>query len=162
MTREELKTNGLTDEQIEAIMALYGQGIAAEKKRADDAEAQLKQMTTDLETARKSNADAADLRAQLDKANANYTGLRKANAIRDALAEYKPKDASVLARLLDNDKIMFDDAHGTITGLKEQIEPLKANNGYLFADTPNPNGGTPGAGAPNNGDFDMNKILRGE
>lgn len=161
MTREELKNAGLNDEQIETVMKLHGQGINDANARAEQASEQVRQLTTDLEAARNST-ELADMRDKLNRMTGNYNALRKSNAIKAALAEYRPRDAAMLAKLLDNDKIAFDEEKGTVTGVKEQVEPLKSSSGYLFADTPAPAGGTPG-GDNNNGDgFSMNRFLRGE
>lgn len=166
MKREDLKALGLNDEQIDKIMAQNGadienakQGGAADRQRADDLQAQLDRLTTDLAAAQKSAGDAAALKDQLAKANGALDAMRKANAIRDALAEYKPKDARVLARLLDDDKISYKD--NTLDGLKEQVEALRTSSGYLFADTPDDKGGSPDAGH-GGGEFDMNSFLRGK
>lgn len=167
MKRDDLKTMGLTDEQINSIMTWNGQDIenakqnaaATEKARADGLQDQLNTLTTDLANARNEAVTAKDLKAKLDAAEAKIKASTKANAIRDALAEFKPRDASMLARLLDDSKITLAE-DGTITGLKEQVEPLKANSAYLFADAPAPRGGNPDAGS-SGGAFDMNAFLRG-
>ena len=161
MTREELKNAGLNDEQIETVMKLHGQGINDANARAEQASEQIRQLTTDLEAARNST-ELADMRDKLNRMTGNYNALRKSNAVMAALAEYKPRDAAMLAKLLDNDKIAFDEEKGTVTGVKEQVEPLKSSSGYLFADTPAPTGGTPGGNNGNSDDFSMNRFLRGE
>lgn len=167
MKREELKGINLTDEQIEKIMAWNGQDIenakqnaaATEKARADGLQEQLNTLTADLADARNNAATAKDLKAKLDAAEAKIKAGAKANAIRDALTEYKPKDVAMLMRLLDMDKITHSD-DGVISGLKEQVDPLKQNNGYLFSDSPDSSGGSPDGGAPGK-TFDMNAFLRG-
>ena len=167
MKREDLRNKGLTDEQIEFVMTQNGQDIesakqnaaATEKARADGLQEQLDTLTTDLADARNNAATAKDLKAKLDAAEAKIKATTKTNAIRDALAEFKPKDAAMLLRLLDVDKIEHAE-DGTISGLKEQVEPLKANSSYLFADTPDPKGGNPDSGAGGK-EFNMNAFLRG-
>lgn len=167
MKREDLKAMNLTDEQINQIMGWNGQDIenakqnaaATEKERADGLQEQLNNLTNDLAEARNTAASAKDLKTKLDAAEARYKAATKASAIRDALAQYKPKDAAMLARLLDDSKITVAD-DGTITGLQEQVDPLKANSAYLFADTPDPQGGNPNSGT-GGGTFDMNAFLRG-
>lgn len=166
MKREELKDKGLTDEQINFVMQQNGQDIenakqnaaATEKARADGLQEQLNTLTNDLADARNSAASARDLKAKLDAAEAKIKASTKANAIRDALAEFKPKDAAVLARLLDDAKITIAD-DGTLSGLKEQVEPLRQNSAYLFNDTPADKGGNPDTGNAG-AKFDMNAFLR--
>ena len=167
MKREDLKAMNLTDEQVNQIMGWNGQDIenakqnaaATEKARADGLQEQLNTLTNDLAEARNSAASAKDLKTKLDAAEAKLKASTKANAIRDALAEFKPRDAAMLHRLLDDEKITIAE-DGTISGLKEQVEPLKANSAYLFADTPDDRGGNPNAGGGGTA-FDMNAFLRG-
>lgn len=169
MKREELRALGLNEDQINTIMQQNGQDIeaarqgagdaAAEKARADRLQAQVDQFTIDFAAAQESASSAAALRKSFDELTAKYNATIKANAIRDALAEYKPRDAAMLARLLDTDKITLG-TDGKVTGLKEQVEPLKASSGYLFTDTPDTHGGTPDGGNAG-GTFDMNAFLRG-
>lgn len=171
MKREELQAQGLSEEQINFVMRQNGQDIenarqatgsaeaAAEKERADRLQAQVDQFAIDLAAAQESATSAAALRKSFEALTAKHNAMIKANAIRDALAEYKPRDAAMLARLLDNDKITIG-SDGTVTGLKEQVEPLKENSGYLFSDTPDSTGGNP-SGGDAGGAFDMNAFLRG-
>ena len=167
MKREDLKAMGLSDDQVNQIMQQNGQDIenakqnaaATEKARADGLQEQLNNLTTDLANARNEAVTAKDLKDKLDEATAKLAASTKAAAIRDALAEFKPKDAAMLARLLDDNKITIAD-DGSISGLKEQVEPLKQNSAYLFADTPDPRGGNPDAGS-GGAEFSMNAFLRG-
>lgn len=171
MKREELQALGLTDEQINAVMKQNGIDIetakqnaggtesAAEKARADRLQMQLDEITVSLAAAQESASSAAALRKSFEELSAKHNATIKANAIRDALAEYKPRDAAMLMRLLDHEKITIG-TDGTVSGLKEQVEPMKQASGYLFTDTPDPSGGNPNAGSAG-GAFDMNAFLRG-
>lgn len=167
MKREDLKAMGLTDEQVNIIMTQNGQDIenakqnaaATEKARADGLQNQLDTLTTDLENARKDAGNLKDMQNKLDAANAKVKAFQRSTAIHDDLAQYKPRDVKVLAKLLDNDKITIAE-DGTISGLKEQVESLKQTNAYLFADAPDNQGGTP-PGGDAGGKFDMNAFLRG-
>lgn len=167
MKREDLEVMGLSKEQIDEIMKQNGLDIenakqnvvTAEKLRADGLQEQLNTLTSELTTARDGAATAKEWKAKWDAAEAKIKAMNKASAIRDALAEYKPRDAAMLARLLDNEKIIIGD-DGTISGLKEQVEPLKTSSAYLFADTPDNRGGSADTG--NGGSaFDFNAFLRG-
>lgn len=171
MKREELQALGLSEEQINAVMKQNGIDIeaakqsggsaeaATEKARADRLQTQLDEITVSLAAAQESASSAAALRKSFDELTAKHNATIKANAIRDALAEFKPKDAAVLARLLDNEKITLG-TDGKVTGLKEQVEPLKETSAYLFADTPDTRGGSTDGGNSGN-TFDMNAFLRG-
>lgn len=169
MKREELRTQGLSDAQIEFVMQQNGQDIEnarqnseaaqAERARADSLQTQLDTVRADLQAAQTGAATAAELRRQLGEAQARLDANANANAVRDALTQYNPKDAAVIMRLLDMDKITLTD--GALTGLKEQMDPMKENSGFLFTDTPDPNGGNPNPGN-GGGEFNMNAFLRGQ
>lgn len=166
MKREELRAMGLSEEQVNTIMKQNGQDIEAarneaaqEKARADGLQEQLTSLTADLASARNEAVTAKDLKARLDAAEAKIKASAKIGAVRDAIAQYKPRDAAMLLRLLDMDKIEQAE-DGTLTGLREQVDPLKENSSFLFSDTPDPRGGNPDAGS-GGGAFDMNAFLRG-
>lgn len=171
MNREELRAMNLSDEQINTIMAINGRDIEnarqntdsealrTEQARREALQQQLDTALADMQAAQASAATAAELRRQLGEAQARIAAGNKANAIREALAKYKPRDAAMLARLLDNDKITLAD-DGTLTGLDEQVQPLKEGSAYLFADAPDSRGGSPDAGSAGK-NIDMNAFLRG-
>lgn len=168
MKREDLKNKGLTDEQIEFVMQQNGQDIeaakqnaaATEKARADGLQSQLETLTNDLTTARNEANSLKDVQIRLDAANAKVKAYQQDETLLGALASYNPRDAKMLLKLLDRNKIVFADDGSITSGLKEQVEPLKESRGFLFSDSPDPNGGNqnPGNGG---GAFDMNAFLRG-
>lgn len=168
MKREELKAMGLTEDQVNTIMKLNGQDIeaakteaATEKARADGLQSQLDGLTSELTAARNEAGNFKDLKAKLDAADAKVKAYKRNDAILTALAAYKPKDAKMLLKLLDMDKIVFENDDTTIvSGLDEQVKPMKESSVFLFTDAPDDNGGTP----PGNsgGAFDMNAFLRGQ
>lgn len=167
MKREDLKAMGLTDDQVNTIMTQNGQdienakqnAIATEKARADGLQTQLDTLTADLTTARNEAITAKDMKTRLEAAEAKVKAFQRSTAIHDGLAQYKPRDAKMLAKLLDDSKINIAD-DGTISGLAEQVEALKQSSGYLFADTPTEKGGSPDSGKGGEA-FNMNAFLRG-
>lgn len=166
MKREDLKAMNLSDEQVNQIMGWNGQDIenakqnaaATEKARADGLQQQLDTLTADLTTARNEAISAKDMKERLDAAEAKVKAFQRSSAIHDGLAQYKPRDAKVLVKLLDDSKISIAE-DGSISGLAEQVEALKNSSAYLFADTPDSKGGNPDAGNTG-GAFDMNAFLR--
>lgn len=165
MKREFLEGLGLSKEQIDKIMDQNGQDIedfkneaATEKARADGLQSQLETLTTDLTNARNDASTLRDVQARLDAANAKVKSYQRNESILGALNAFKPRDAKMLAKLLDDDKITIAD-DGTISGLNEQVEALKASSAYLFADSPDTRGGNPNPGN-GGGAFDMNAFLR--
>ena len=166
MKREELKTMGLSDDQVNTIMRLNGQDVeaaksdaATEKARADGLQAQLDATTNELTNAKNEAGNFKDLKARLDAAEANVKAYKRNDAILGALASHKPRDAKMLMKLLDLEKIDVAD-DGAVTGLDEQLSPMKEHSAYLFTDAPDPEGGNP-AGGGSGGTFDMNAFLRG-
>lgn len=167
MKREELRAMGLTEDQVNTIMKLNGQDIeaakteaATEKARADGLQSQLDGLTTELTTARNEAGNFKDLKAKLDAADARVKAYQRNDAILGALAAHKPRDAKMMLKLLDMDKIVFAEDNTIVSGLDEQIKPMKESNPYIFADAPDSSGGTPPAGG--GGAFDMNAFLRGQ
>lgn len=167
MKREELKSLGLTDEQIDKVMAINGQDVNAqkalldaEKAKAQEAGTQLSKLTADLAAAQKNTGDVTALKAQLTQAQEALSSAQKTGKLRAALGEFKPRDAELLLRLIDQSKVTVTET-GEMTGLKDQVEALRQTSGYLFADTPTDKGGAP-AGGSGGGDFNMNDFLRGK
>ena len=169
MRREELRAQGLTDAQIEFVMQQNGlditnarqndEAVQAERAISQELRQQLETVRADLQAAQTGAATASELRRQLGEAQARLDASTKANAVRDAITQYKPRDAAMIMRLLDMDKITVGQ-DGTLTGLKEQMDPMKEASAFLFADAPDSSGGTPPAGGGGNA-FDMNAFLRG-
>ena len=83
--------------------------------------------------------------------NTNASGestLGEQNALEKALTNYKAKDTDILSKMLDMDKIKFNEKFEIVEGLEEQINPLKESHDYLFdSDKPLPkfSDKTPGA-----------------
>lgn len=168
MKREFLEGLGLSKELIDQIMNQNGQDIeaakteaATEKARADGLQSQLESLTTDLTIARNDSRTLKEVQANLDAANAKVKAYQQDETLLGALASYKPKDAKMLLKLLDRNKIVFADDGSIASGLKEQVEPMKESSGFLFSDSPDPNGGNPNPGN-GGGAFDMNAFLRGK
>ena len=89
MNREFLKNAGLTDEQIESIMAEYGRDIQAEKAKAKDADALSKELETykaKVAGLEKAAGDSDAVKAELDALKAQVEADKKAadDAKRDA------------------------------------------------------------------------------
>lgn len=168
MKREFLEGLGLSKELIDQIMNQNGQDIeaakteaATEKARADGLQSQLETLTNDLTTARNEANSLKDVQVRLDAANARVKAYQQDETLLSAVASYNPKDAKMLLKLLDRNKIVFADDGSIASGLKEQVEPMKESSGFLFSDSPDPNGGNPNPGN-GGGAFDMNAFLRGK
>ena len=173
MKTETLQGIGLNDEQIRSVMAEYGKEINPLKQAQTTAEqernslkAQLDEVNGQLTEAQKKAEKGSDLQSQLkdlqkqfdeSKTNAEkqLQATKKDYEISAAIDKAGAKNAKAVKALLDTEKVNFDD-NGKLIGLSEQLEAVKGDNDFLFADTneggsgkptitpvgnPNPNGG---------------------
>ena len=86
------------------------------------------------------------LKAEAKKAEeahkATIDGMRRDSAINQALASAKARNAKAVRALLDESKLVLND-DGTLSGLKEQLEAVQKDNGYLFEESDHGEGGKP-------------------
>lgn len=159
MTKEELKTLGLNDEQIEKVVEDYGKNYVP-KSQFNQKNEELKQakeslttMQSDIEALKKSNADNAELSKQIDELNAaqlkreaEYTAqiqkMELDGIVERTLLSSKVKNAKAVRALLDLEDAKVKD--GTIKGLDDQLTKLKESDPYLFESESKPTGVTPG------------------
>lgn len=148
MKREDLKKIGLSDEQVDAVMAAHGQTvqslntqIATLQQSETELKNQVSKNAEDLKKLQKDNSDNEELKKQLkelQKENAaqeakyqeSLSKVQRDSALSTLLAESKVKNPKAVAALLDDEKIIFKD--GELSGAKEQIEALQKSDAYLF------------------------------
>lgn len=148
MKREELKKLGLSDEQVEAVIAAHGQTVQSLNDQINtlqqsetDLQSQLTSRDKDLKKLQKDNGDNEALKTQISDLQQQYKDLEKSSAEklvaiqRDSalsalLTEAKVKNPKAVAALLDQEKIVFKD--GELSGAKEQVEALQKSDSYLF------------------------------
>ncbi len=153
MKRTELEALGMTKEQIDAVMKINGDDIenakagnAAEitnlKAENETLSKQVKDRDKQIETLKASAGDNEELKKQIetlqadnkakDEAHAKeLTQLKIDAAVEKALTDGGAKNIKAVKALLDlTDAKLGDD--GTIKGLAEQIEKLKADEGSKF------------------------------
>lgn len=154
MKREELKKLGLTDEQIEAVMKSHGEAIGTTKQEKDVLAKQVETLQGALKDSEKSIKDleavAGDkekLAEQIEKMKAeNETVKGKYEQdmfdviLNTSLSMANPRTESAtkaIKALLDKDSLKLIEADGkkVIDGLDKQLEALKENESYLFAET---------------------------
>ncbi len=159
MTKEELKTLGLNNEQIEKVVEDYGKNYVP-KSQFNQKNEELKQakeslttMQSDIEALKKDNADNAELSKQIDELNAaqlkreaEYTAqiqkMELDGIVERTLLSSKVKNAKAVRALLDLEDAKVKD--GTIKGLDDQLTKLKESDPYLFESESKPTGVTPG------------------
>ena len=150
MKREDLKALGLADDAIDNIMALHGKDIEAHKTKVLASESQINTLTAQVSEANKQiegfkSLDVDSIKKAADEwktkatqaeqtAAAQLQALKFDHALESALAGAKVKNTKAVQALLSKDALKFNEADGSIIGLKEQIEKIKSENDYLFAD----------------------------
>jgi uncharacterized protein (DUF4415 family) len=153
MKRTELEALGMTKEQIDAVMKINGDdienakaGSAAEitnlKAENDTLSKQVKDRDKQIDTLKASVGDNEELKKQIetlqadnkakDEAHAKeLTQLKIDAAVEKALTDGGAKNIKAVKALLDlTDAKLGDD--GTVKGLTEQIDKLKADEGSKF------------------------------
>lgn len=158
MNREELKALGLTDEQIDKVMAAHGKVVNATKDKADkvdglesqikDYKTQLADRDKQLEGLSKQVKDNEDLTAEINRlkeenktATADLQKKLESQAfdfaLEKALTGAKVKNSKAIRGLLDMETIKLDGE--TLKGLDDQIAKLKESDAYLFESDSEPN-----------------------
>lgn len=161
MKRNEIETllNGLGveidetkgKEFINSVMKINGDDINAEKTNTETAKNDLKVKEGLIEELNKKikELDSVDIEKikkeqfELGKAEGSkeVDNFKKTTALKEALGNFKAKDVELLRKMLDNDKIEYEEKEGnyTIKGLDEQIKSIKETHSYLFNEENNNN-----------------------
>lgn len=129
---------------IDSIMKANGDDINAEKTKTETAQNDLKVKEGLVEQLNKKikELDSVDLEAikkeqfDLGKAEGSkeFDNFKKTSALKSALSGFKAKDVDLLQKLLDNDKIEYEEKDGnyTVKGLDDQVKGIKETHSYLF------------------------------
>jgi len=121
------------------------------KTQIDNLNQELGKLKEKLKDNDNANETIADLQKQIKEKEEEMIKVRKQNAIKLEVLKANPRDvADILPHLKDESITINED--GTVTGLKEQLEGLKENKGYLFKETePTGTGGSLGNGGKGTG-----------
>lgn len=148
MKRDFLKEQGLSDEQINAVMAQYGQevnplqdqihNLTAERdgyvKQLGERDNQLKDLSAKAKGNEELQATIDELKKSAQEAETNYHNelakQQKFFAIDKALTGAGALNNKAVSALLDLDKVEMKD--GSLTGLDEQLTALQESDSYLF------------------------------
>lgn len=152
MKREELTAMGLTDEQIEKIIAENSKDVQAANAKANKNSEELTRLR-ELEkeyTAMKDKdlSDSERLQKDLDSANAKIAELEKTQAIADQRSNAASKfniSAEQAAQVVKDDGSFDFDALGKIISDKETAA-AQAKEQEIANGTTNPGGGSAGGG----------------
>lgn len=155
MKREELKSLGLTDEQIDKVMAENGKDIEKSKSEVTAIATERDTLKTQLADAGKQiesfkgmkkpeevDAAVAEWKTKAEQAateaQAQVNQLKFDHALEGALTGAKVKDVVSVKAHLKSDALKLNE-DGSILGLKEQLETLKTAKDFLFeSDTETP------------------------
>lgn len=147
---ELLKKQGLTDEQVNAILSgmkenkiyttsLENADVRYNKLKDDkkDLETQLGKANTTINDLNKLKIDNEDLKTKIGNYETEKANYEKALADKDfnysidkALAGYKCKDTELIKSLLKRDSLKIEGDN--VIGLKEQMDTIQKERDYLF------------------------------
>lgn len=154
MKREDLKALELSDDVIEKVMSMHGKGIESLKSNLTTLQAETDGLKTQLTEAGAQiekfkgmdidgiKAAADDWKAKAEKAQtdaaAQLAAVKFDHALESALSGAKAKNAKAVQALLSTDALK--DANGEFIAERfaEQLEKIKSENDYLFADAKEP------------------------
>lgn len=142
MKTEDLQAKGLTQEQVDYVMAEYGKDINGVKQERDAYKTQLATAQTTLKsfegvsvtelngkiTALTADLVAKDAEYQKQLADRDFNDLLKVTA-----DGFKPRDIKAVMPFLDVEKLK--ESKNQETDIKAAMESVKKDNAYLFQDT---------------------------
>ncbi len=147
MKRKFLEDLGLEADAIEKIMIEAGKDTTALKAKVDDLTEQLNVKDTTISEKNNKIAELEKVDVEAIKTAEYERGktegskeietFKKQNALEKALSKYKAKDTNILSKMLDMEKVKYNDKYEIVEGLEEQINSIKENHDYLF-DSDNP------------------------
>ena len=142
MKRKFLEDLGLEGDTIEKIMAEAGKDVTSLKARVDDLTDQLNVKETTISEKNNKIAELEKVDVEAIKKSEYERGktegskeiedFKKQNALDKALSKYKAKDTSILSKMLDMEKVKYNDKFEIVEGLEEQINSIKESHDYLF------------------------------
>ena len=149
MKRKFLEDLGLEADVVEKIMIESGKDTTALKAKVDELTEQVnvKETTITEKNNKIAELEKVDVEAikkeQFDLGKAEGSKeievFKKQNALDKALKGYKAKDTGILSKMLDMEKVKFNDKFEIVEGLEEQVNTLKESHDYLFdSDNPKP------------------------
>lgn len=137
--RDYLKGLELDESTINSIMARYGELTTKDKEKISSLEKEVKDQKSKIEDMEKNAPDLEAIKKeQFDlgkqEGTKEFETFKKSNALKEVLKNTKTKDVNLLSKLLDDEKIKYEEKDGKyeITGVNEQIEEIKKTHDYLF------------------------------
>lgn len=149
MKREELKELGLSDEQVNSVMAsakkdenaLRDQLTTITSER-DSLQSQVDTNAAELRKLEKANKDNEKLTSQLStlrqqvddqkkQFEAEQTAAKIDSLLANELSAAKVRDTDVVKALINREDLSLGD-DGTLKGLSDQLKPLQEQKAWLF------------------------------
>lgn len=174
MKREELKAMGLTDEQVESVMAKNGAEVAALNTQITTLQSEKSQLENDKKVITKEKEDKEKAIADLQKNSISKDEYDKKikeieetskkaheDYVLDQLLDQALESAKVLNTensrksvkgLLDMEKISIAKDQKSLIGIKEQLDAIKKTDGYFFEKTVKGHSPAGGTGDDSSGD----------
>lgn len=156
MNREELKALGLSDEQVEKVMAAHGKVVNTTKEQLDSVtterdnmKQQLADRDTQLEDLKKQATGNENLQQQIQQLQDDNKKIKEdyeakiqqqafEHSLKDALAAAKVRNPKAAKALLDLESIKLDG--DKLLGLEDQLKAIKESDPYLFQEEQKPGG----------------------
>lgn len=171
MKRKFLEDLGLETDAIEKIMIESGKDTTALKAKVDDLteqinvkEATISEKNNKIAELEKVDVEAiktAEYERGKTEGSKEIEDFKKQNALDKALSKYKAKDTSILSKMLDMEKVKYNDKFEIVEGLEDQINSIKESHDYLF-DNDKPLPTFSGANPNNNPNLNSKELSLGE
>lgn len=139
MKTEDLKAQGLTDEQIAFVMAENGKDINREKVKADGYKSQLETAQTALkefegvdvkELQGKIQALTSDLESKQTEYEAKIADMEFNSVLSSAISKSGAKNSKAVMALLDIDNLKA--SKNQADDISKALEQVKSENDYMF------------------------------
>ena len=161
MKRKFLEDLGLEADVIEKIMTEAGKDTTALKAKVDNLTEQInvKDTTISEKNNKIAEFEKEDVEAiktsEYERGRADGTKeieeFKKQNALEKALVNYKAKDTSIINKMLNMEKVKFNEKYEITEGLEEQVKKIQETHDYLFnTDKPLPSFSDSTQGTENN------------
>lgn len=147
MKRKFLEDLGLETDVIEKIMKQYGEDVKELNTTIGVLQNDITVKDGIIETRNNKIAELEKVDVEAIKTAEYERGktegskeievFKKQNALDKALSKYKAKDTSILSKMLDMEKVKYNDKFEIVEGLEDQINSIKESHDYLF-DNDNP------------------------
>lgn len=142
MKRKFLEDLGLEADAIEKIMIEAGKDTTTLKAKVDDLTEQLSVKESTIAEKNNKIAELEKVDVEAIKTTEYERGktdgskeietFKKQNALEKALTSFKAKDTSILSKMLDMEKVKYNDKYEIVEGLEEQVNTFKESHDYLF------------------------------